>query len=130
MRDANSYYSDDIILMLFDRMGAEREPVKNDERTLHIAIYEYQQKHPKLFGEFSFSTSGTYPFSELIERVISRAKIAKEWIATDDSIRLAQGTGAYLKENVESNFSEQDLETITELAQDLKKRYNSIGEGE
>lgn len=121
-----SYYPDDIILLLLGGMNLEKEPVKNDESVLHAAIYEYKERYPVLFEEFAFDISGTFPYSELLDRVIMRAKTSRTWIAGDEKIQFAKGTNKYLNENVKKNISDDDFVILAELSKELRHRYDLI----
>lgn len=64
-----SEYPDDIICALFRASGKK---IPTTQKELHTRIFELKTEDPDLYKEFTFSNSGTFPYSALLDRVIQR----------------------------------------------------------
>lgn len=94
--------------------------VKFDEKALHIVVYE-RREHP-LFEEFSFSTSGTFPYSELIEDALMHMRIARVITSGfDGGIYIDPETYTYVSREIVPLFSQDELLLLKWMGRDLRE---------
>ncbi|MCK5641316.1 MAG: hypothetical protein KAJ19_10980, partial [Gammaproteobacteria bacterium] len=101
-----------------------------DDKIFQTTLYDFSLDHPKILKEFVFTTSGTFPFSELLERVLTRAKISRVLKTMNpdfEQIGLAPGTNEYIKENIEPKFDSDDYKLLKEIGATLRDKMQSVG---
>ncbi len=100
-------FPDDKIRVILKEMAIENEPVKFDDKIFQITLYEYKNRFPDLLNEITFSRSGTHPYSDLLERVLTRAKISRvlETVNPDfEYVKLKNGASEYIDEKIILNL--------------------------
>lgn len=105
--------------------------VKFDEVDLHQIVYQHRE-HP-LFEHFSFSTSGTFPYSELIDETLMRMRIARVITSGfDGCIRIDSDTYSYVDREIKPLFDQDELLLLMSMGRDLRavtsKPFYSITE--
>ena len=122
-------FPDDKIRVILKEMNIEKEPIKYDDKIFQTTLYDFSLDHPKILEEFVFTTSGTFPFSELLERVLTRAKISRVLKTMNpdfEQIGLVQGTNEYIKENIEPKFDSDDYKLLKERGATLLDKLQSV----
>ena len=122
-------FPDDKIRVILKEMNIEKEPIKYDDKTFQITLYEFSLEHPHILKEFVFTTSGTFPFSKLLERVLTRAKISRVLKTMNpdfEQIGLAEGTNEYIEENIEPKFEPNDYRLLKEIGATLRSEMLSV----
>lgn len=122
-------FPDDKIRVILKEMNIEKEPIKYDDKIFQTTLYDFSLDHPKILEEFVFTTSGTFPFSELLERVLTRAKISRVLKTMNpdfEQIGLVQGTNEYIKENIEPKFDSDDYKLLKEIGATLRDKLQSV----
>jgi len=116
------------IRIILKEMKMEEKPIRFDEEVLHRILYTYKKRYPKLLKEFSFSLSGTYPYSQLLERILIRAKISRTLKTTNpdfEEVQLSKNTSLYVEERIETEFLEEysksDLDILKNIGKDIKR---------
>ncbi len=123
-------FPDDKIRIILYAMEMSDEPIKFDEETFHTIIYEYKQKHPQLLQEFSFRLSGTFPYSELLERIISRAKISRSIKTLNPDfatvhLNLTKIPFSQIESKYKDLISVDDFKILTNIGLDFKNQLKS-----
>ena len=121
-------FPDDKIRIILYAMDISTDSVKFDEETFHTIIYEYKKKYPELFQEFSFRLNGTFPYSELLGRAITRAKISRTLKTSNPdfiSIQLTKIPIENIKSEFKGSISESDFTILTEIAHEFKQQLKS-----
>lgn len=108
MRSNEKIFPDDKVRLILNYSSS---PILDNER-LQTLLYEAKAKYPFLFEEFNFRTTGTYPYSDLLERVIMRMRISK--------IRFEKETKKYVEERIRPKFSEDEVNILREIARNYK----------
>jgi hypothetical protein len=122
-------FPDDKIRVILKEMNIENEPIKYDDKIFQITLYNFSLKYPDILKEFTFTTSGTFPFSELLERVLTRAKISRvlKTVNPDfEQIELSQGTNKYIKENIEPKFDPDEYKLLKEIGISLSDKMRNL----
>ena len=122
-------FPDDKIRVILKEMNIENEPIKYDDKIFQITLYNFSLKYPDILKEFTFTTSGTFPFSELLERVLTRAKISRvlKTVNPDfEQIELSQGTNKYIKENIEPKFDPDEYKLLKEIGISLSDKMRKL----
>lgn len=122
-------FPDDKIRVILKEMNIEDEPIKYDDKIFQITLYNFTLEHPNILKEFTFTTSGTFPFSELLERVLTRAKISRVLKTMNpdfEQIGLVQGTNEYIEENIKPKFNSDDYTLLKEIGVTLRNKLQSI----
>ena len=122
-------FPDDKIRVILKEMNIENEPIKYDDKIFQTSLYNFSMKYPNLLNEFTFTTSGTFPFSDLLERVLTRAKISRvlKTVNPDfEQIGLATGTNEYIEENIKPKFDAGDYKLLKEIGVSLGDKMRSI----
>ena len=122
-------FPDDTIRVILKEMNIENKPIKYNDKIFHINLYNFSLEHPNLLKEFTFTTSGTFPFSELLERVLTRAKISRvlKTVNPDfEQVGLAQGTNEYIEENIEPKFDPDDYKLLKEIGISLGDKMRNV----
>ena len=122
-------FPDDKIRVILKEMNIENEPIKYDDKIFQITLYNFSLKYPDILKEFTFTTSGTFPFSELLERVLTRAKISRvlKTVNPDfEQIELSQGTNKYIKENIEPKFDPDEYKLLKEIGISLSDKMKNL----
>lgn len=123
--DRDRIFPDDKIRILLNSAFEESTETnfKFSDENLHILIFEAKKTYPKLFQEFNFRLNGTYPYSQLIERIIHRAKISR-LIKTSNpdfsEIQLKEESKRYVEKNLQPHFKEKELKILKDLGKQLK----------
>lgn len=122
-------FPDDKIRIIIDSMQIEEKPIQFNEEIFHRTIYEYKSQHPGVLDEFYFSTSGSYPYSELLERVLSRAKISRTLKTVNPDfadVLVRSNTHKYISDTIEGKFLEEKAEpellALREIGCHIKQR--------
>lgn len=114
--DKNKIFPDDTIRVILYSAYISHPDMELDEEWLHTLIHISKAAFPQLFEEFSFNTSGTHPYSELLERIIMRARIAG---VLSSSNQLTHISDKYVKEILYPKFSPENLSIL----QSIGKRF-------
>jgi hypothetical protein len=128
--DRDRVFPDDIIRILLNSAFEESTETsfKFSDEDLHILIFEAKKKNPELFKEFNFRVNGTYPYSQLIERIIHRAKISR-LIKTSNpdysEIQLKDESKIYVEKNLQPKFKKNELDILKDLGKKLKFSSNT-----
>jgi hypothetical protein len=128
--DKNRIFPDDKIRILLNSAfeNPKETNFKFNDECLHTLIFEAKQSHPELFKEFNFRLNGTYPYSQLIERIIHRAKITRI-IKTSNpdfsEIQLKEESKKYVEEKLLPKLQQKDLDILKELGKKLKTASSS-----
>jgi len=129
--DQERIFPDDVIRILLNSAFEESTETnfKFSDESLHILIFEAKKKYPKLFQEFNFSSNGTYPYSQLIERIIHRAKISR-LIKTSNpdfsEIQLKEESKKYVEKHLKPKLKDNELKILSDLGKQLKISSNSF----
>ncbi|ABS55094.1 hypothetical protein Mboo_0576 [Methanoregula boonei 6A8] len=122
--DKTRIFPDDKIRIILKYAFEERKNTHftfNDEK-LHTIIYKAKQVHPELFEEFNFRMNGTYPYSQLLERIIHRAKISRV-IKTENpdfsEIQIRENSKNYVEQNLQPKIDSTDLSILKDLGHQL-----------
>ncbi|HPJ84340.1 MAG TPA: hypothetical protein PLY09_06225 [Methanothrix sp.] len=122
-------FPDDIISIIFREMGLEDEALRFNQELFYSTIYRYFKLHPSLFADFYFIESGTYPYSDLLERIITRHKISR-LLKTENPdfefIRLKKGTSELIDRELKPNFDEGELEILKSIGKELQGKLSSV----
>lgn len=122
-------FPDDKIRVILKEMNIENVPIKYNDKIFQTSLYNFSIKYPKLLKEFTFTTSGTFPFSDLLERVLTRAKISRvlKTVNPDfEQIRLVQGTNEYIEENIKPNFDPDEYKLLKEIGISIADELRNI----
>jgi hypothetical protein len=103
---SDKIFPDDKVRMILNYAFSEGDNPDNEK--LQILLYDAKMKYPSLFEEFNFRTSGTYPYSELLERIVMRMRISK--------IRFGEESRKYVKEQIQPKFSDDEINIFRSLA--------------
>jgi hypothetical protein len=118
-------FPDDKIRIIFSAMGLEKKTFEFSDEFFQTLIYEYHIQYPDLFSEFSFQSNGTIPYSELLERIITRAKISRSLKTVNPDFAMVQLNVPPL-ENLRSKYREllkdTDFEILTTIGKDARDR--------
>lgn len=118
-------FPDEKIRVILKAMDIEDESISFDEECFHTTLYEYKRDYPEFLEEFSFLLNGTFPYSELLERILNRAKISRALKTVNPDfadVQLRKGTSEYVKNKIEHKFSEDDLKALYEIGRSIKNR--------
>lgn len=122
---------DEKVLVSLMEMGLEDEPMRLNETIIQEVFYNYSKtkEYEDLLKEFTFSTTGTFPYSALLERVLIRAKssrVLKTLNPDYECLQLAKGTREYLEERVIPILGDMDHEKLTQIGKRLSDASQSI----
>jgi hypothetical protein len=117
---ASHIFPDDKLRIILHSAYADISKPEIDTEQLHILIYESKLVYPELFSEFSFRTTGTFPYSELLERIMMRARISGVLRASN---RLKSETDKYVRGTLYPRFAPEDLSVLQLIGQELNTRY-------
>lgn len=93
--------------------------VKFDELDLHLIVYAHRE-HP-LFESFSFNTSGTSPYSEMIGDTLMRMRIARVISpGFDGGTYIASETYSYVDKEIKPLFDTDELLLLMQMGRDLR----------
>lgn len=121
-------FPDDKIRVILKEMDLEKEQIKFDDEVFQSIIYYSSKKYPNLFNEFSFSTSGTFPYSDLLERVLTRAKISRvlKTVNPDfEYVQLSTGTSEYIDKKIRPKFEVEDYKILKEIGKELNTKLRN-----
>jgi len=119
-------FPDDKIRVILKEMNFETEPIKLDEEVFQGTLYVFSKKYPALLNEFLFSTSGTFPYSDLIERVLTRAKISRvlKTVNPDfEYVQLSAGSSKYIDEKIKPKFNTGEYQKLKEIGNELGMKF-------
>ena len=130
----NDILPDEKVLVALTAMGLEKEPRKLSEKTIHRIFYkylsEYKDEYSDLLKEFAFSTSGTYPYSSLLERVLMRAKASRVLKTSNpdyEAMQLAKGTDEFLqKKTIPILKKNNDYDKLVQIGKALRLESKPI----
>lgn len=121
-------FPDDLISIIFSEMKIEDTPLRFDQELFYSTIYKYYRKYPALFAEFYFIESSTYPYSDLLERIITRHKISR-LLKTENPdfefIRLNKGSSELIDKKLKPNFFPSELEILKQIGEELRSKLSS-----
>ncbi|VVB93501.1 Uncharacterised protein [uncultured archaeon] len=118
-------FPDDKIRVILKEMDLEEKPIRFDDEVFQSTLYESSKKYPQLFNEFRFSTTGTFPYSDLIERVLTRAKISRvlKTVNPDyEFVQLSAGTKNYVDEKIKPKFRAEEYQILKEIGNELNTK--------
>jgi len=118
-------FPDDKIRIIFSAMDLNKKTFEFNDEFFQILIFEYQNKYPDLFSEFSFQSSGTFPYSELLERIITRAKISRSLKTVNPDFAMVQLNVPpleKLKIKYRELLKDTDFEILAQIGKDAKDR--------
>ena len=72
---------DDVVLAALYMAGYHGMPKKFKREWLHDAIFRTRQKFPDVFEDVLFDTNGTMPWSEEVDRAVSRYMVSGMWVS-------------------------------------------------
>ncbi len=122
-------FPDDVIRVILKEMDFEGEAMKFDDEIFQRTLYEFSKRNTRLFNDFIFSTSGTFPYSDLVERVLTRAKISRvlKTVNPDfEFLQLASGTSEYVDKKIKPKFDASDYEMLKEIGKELNKKFRAM----
>jgi len=123
-----SRFPDDIISVIFSEMKLEEKALRFNQELFYSVIYRYFKMYPSLFADFYFIESGTYPYSDLLERIITRHKISR-LLKTENPdfefIRLKKGTTELIEKELKPNFDKNELEILKSIGKELREKLSS-----
>lgn len=125
IRELNAISPGYKVRVVMKEMDLENQEQNLDEEIVHRLFFEYSKKYPEIFEEFSFNTTGTYPFSHLLERILQRMKIPlvlKTVNPSYENMKLVKGTNEYVEEKIISRMDSEEYEVLQSLGKELKKR--------
>lgn len=124
LKELDAVFPDDKVLVVLNEMELESKALRFDEEKVHRLFYHFSCDNPDVFKEFVFKTTGTYPYSRLLERVIQRLKISRVLKTENpdyERVRLAEGTSDYVHEEIISRLNQKDYDILKKLGQELNK---------
>lgn len=116
---------DNKVRVVLKEMGLEDRELKFDEEAVQREFYDYSLKYPALFNEFSFTTTGTYPYSRLLERILQRMKIPQVLKTVNpgyECMKLATGTDEYVEKEIIKFMNPDDYKVLKSMGQSLKEK--------
>ena len=122
-------YPDDKIRVILKEMNIEEEPIKYDDKIFQTSLYKFSLEYPNLLNEFIFTTSGTFPFSNLLERVLTRAKISRVLKTMNpdfEQIGLVKGTNEYIEENIKPKFKPDEYKYLKKIGISIAYELRNI----
>lgn len=120
MRGLDEFAPDDFIRLVLIEAGYENEPMPFNESQLQTLLYDHLESIPVFEKRVGFRTSGTYPYSDYVERVMTRMR-ASGVFRPVDKMQLCQGTKKYH----EKEFPELDdanKQIAKEIGSALRKK--------
>jgi len=126
-------FPDDIVHLLYLRMTLDESAdetcqVKYQDEAFYTVLFKYKKRYPSLLSEFSFKLNGTYPYSELIDRIKLRAQLADLISPSQDSqsnFTMKSDIKEVIKGGTESKFSSSELQILDKIASDISQ-YNQF----
>jgi hypothetical protein len=106
-------FSDDKIRIIMS--GINKNPFKFDDEKFHILIFKSKKEHPELFSEFNFKTSGTFPYSDLLERILMRGMISGSLHRCEDDMIIMNTCSPEKLRDKYKEISDQDYETLLNI---------------
>jgi hypothetical protein len=121
-------FADDLISIIFRDMNLENKPLRFDQEIFYSTIYKYCKTNKSLFTDFYFIETGTYPYSDLLERIITRHKISR-LLKTENPdfefIRLKEGTSKLIDEKLKPQYTPIELQVLESIAMELRSKLSS-----
>jgi hypothetical protein len=117
-------YPDDIITAILTEMNIEDFPVKLDMYKFHTEIYKYSKQHPEIFKEFLFDTNGTFPYSELLERIFQRYNISGVIEKCRGKDTFIKGHNKYFYKYTMNNFDNDTYRVMETIGKELRKKFS------
>ena len=124
MKDLNAIFPDDKVLVVLKEMGLEDKALRFDEENVQRLFYYCSVENPNLFKEFAFTTTGTYPYSRLLERIIQRLKIPRILKTENpdyECMRLAEGTSDFVTKEIIPRLDPKEHEILKSLGNKLRE---------
>lgn len=117
------------IKAIFYGMDLDKEPIEFDDEQFHTLIYEKKLQYPELFEDFSFQLNGTFPYSELLERIIIRAKISRSVKTLNpdfSTLEFKKGESHdIIKQNLKSKLKRNDFRKLDLIGKDIKSKIKA-----
>lgn len=116
--------ADDKILIILSEAGFEKQYTKFNHCDLHRIIYRAKNKNIAFLDEFVFKNSGTYPYSALLERILTRMTISRVFTSISPDYteyKLADGTAKYINEKITPKLTPENYNILKQLASQLKQ---------
>ena len=117
------YYPDDIVFLSLKDILKEKRYQEFDEKWIHVAIFNVKKLHREFLKEFTFNTTGTFPFSALIGRILMRAKI-NGMIGTLNPTLIEsgfnEGVSEFIETDLMSEFNTDEKIIIEEISNSIK----------
>jgi hypothetical protein len=120
LRDLDEFMPDDLIRLILIEAGYENEPMTFNEKQLQKIMYDYRDSLPKCCKYLAFRTSGTYPYSDYIERIMMRLRMSSVF-APVDKMQLCKGTKKYHEKEF-PDLDESTKQIAKEIGLELRKR--------
>ena len=108
-------FPDDKIRIILNNIKSN--PFEYDTERFHILIFENKKEHPSLFREFSFKTNGTFPYSDLLERIIMRGIISGCLHTCDNKMFLLCKTQNDVLYSKHMELSREDFKILSEIGE-------------
>jgi hypothetical protein len=115
------------IKVIFYGMDLDKEPVDFNDEQFHTLIYENKLKYPKLLKEFTFQLNGTFPYSELLERIIIRAKISRsvKTVNPDFSvIEFKNESHEVIKQGLRTKLKPHEFKKLESIGREIKTKIS------
>jgi len=117
-----SDFPDDIICAAL--FASEKDSIPTDMKKLHEAIYVLKKEFPDVYKEFTFSTSGTFPYSRLLERVLQRlitSRILKAPNPDYPKFELSEKSKDYIERTVVGRLKVQNPNLLSKISASGKR---------
>ncbi len=101
---------------------------------IHTALYRLKEKYQELLKEFLFDTNGTFPFSNLLERILMRGQISgvieiKNFFAPKTAYNLAV-YNKYFEEYIRSKLAKEKIKILEKAGQDYSNLIQKLSAAE
>lgn len=116
------------IKVIFYGMKLDEEPIDFNDEQFHTLIYENKLKYPKLLSEFTFQLNGTFPYSELLERIVIRAKISRsvKTVNPDFSvIEFKNESHDIIKQNLRTKLKPNEFKKLESIGREIKNKITA-----
>jgi hypothetical protein len=121
-------YPDDLITVIFREMDIEDKPIRFKEEIIYNTIFKYSGEYPELFEDFTFHTTGTFPYSDLLERIIERYKISRI-LKTENPdfeyVSFKAGINQQIDAKIKKRFEPKELEILKAIGNDLRSKLRA-----
>jgi len=119
-------FPDDKIMVVLLAAGACERSVRFDESRFQELIHGYKNNTNDPFSEFSFRTSGTSPYSSLLERVLMRGRISRSIVFFGDQdgheTLLLNSPRQFLEDKLRKKFAPEEWRRLTEIGAEIGRK--------